>query len=921
MKKILFTSLLVTISLGVLSVLTGVGVLVYFSFDLPKISTLADYKPPITSQILSKDGIVLADFALEKREVVAFDQIPQVIIDAFLAAEDDRFYEHKGVDYIGIMRALLADIKAGKIVQGGSTITQQVAKSLLLTNKRSVIRKIKDFLLAQRIEEKFSKQEILYLYLNQVYLGGGHYGIKNAFAGYFNKELIEATIAESSMIAGLLVAPGRYSPYINPEYAKKRQRYVLNRMLATNKITRSQYQEALDTKLQYRIRKKSVFQAGYFTDWIRQKVIDLVGKDRFLTEGFKVVTTLDWEMQKHAEKLVYNGAKEIDKRQGYKGPLSHLNNDEEITNFEIEFRKAMYREKSLYFTIDENLSRSYELEFNEEKFNELQEYKKEWMTEIKNKRFRPGIYKKDTFFEHIEKEKNYKAVVIKVDDWARVAYVSIGGIIGIIPYEFYRWAHERNISSKKNYYSYVQRPSSILKRGDVVLVRIERLKTSIGRHLNKNFREKFKTKDVYKKLKEERYLLCMLDQEPDVQAALITIHPKTGEVISLVGGTNFSKTQFNRAIQSKRQPGSSFKPILYAAGLENGYTPASILIDSPESLGGVGDGLNWKPANYDGKFKGPMTFRNSLEKSRNVPTIKLAAELGVGTILDFVDRIGLNAELEHDLSLSLGSFGVTLMDIVATYAIFPNGGKLVNQKSIISITDRDGNMYNINDKNIKQQNSPESRLGELDEGTQKLAINELMQPKQNSVMEEEAVQKEINPYHVALGGSQVYDPRLAYLMTNLLKGVVHHGTGRRALDVSHFLGGKTGTTNNYVDAWFIGFSSNLVTGVWTGLDDNKTLGWGETGAKAALPIWKEFMRQGLKKYGEYDFSIPAGIINVLIDKITGKLATEEIHGAFTESFIEDTKPGTMSTEEISSKYEQDGNVTVLLEEDDYYENQ
>ena len=909
MKKILLRLTGFVLGSAVLGGLVVVLVIAYFSFGLPKISTLADYNPAIPSQILAKDGTVLTEIGKETRYIAEMNEIPKRIINAFLSAEDDNFYDHKGVDYLGVLRAFIANLKAGKVVQGGSTITQQVAKSLLLSRERSISRKIKDFLLAQRIEEKFTKEEILFLYLNQVYLGGGYYGVKAAFSGYFGKQLSEATVAESAIVAGLLVAPGKYSPYINPQYAKKRQSYVLGRMLATGKITEEEHKAALVEKIKFRIRKGSEFKAGYLTDWVRQRVIEVVGNDRFLTDGFKVQTTIDYDLQVVAEKEVYKGVKAIDKRQGFKGPLKSIETEELVGEFLDKQRADLHKDKSTYFTLKEDLSRLYESEVTEEVTELREKHRLGFYEKLKSKRFFPGNIKSDPILSYMNSEEMYEAVVRRIDNRSRIIYVSYAGINGFIPYEDFRWAHERNISEERNFYPYVTNPSSILKVGDVIHVSIESKSTEISRHIWKGFQNRYKKSKDYDLVRKERYVHFSLDQEPEAEGALVSLDPKTGEVIALVGGADFSKSQFDRAIQSFRQPGSSFKPILFAAGLENGFTPASILMDSPEALGGVDSSLNWKPRNYDGKFKGPMTFRNSLETSRNIPTIRLASDIGVSKILDFTKRIGFKAKLDEDLSLALGSFGVTLMDIVATYAIFPNGGKLVRPKSIISVTDRFGKSYEISE-------SEEVEVVEVE----KIEEEEILANNMLGTEEESAEAKvEENPFHLALGGDQVYDPRLAYLMNNLLRGVVQHGTGRRVRDVSAFLGGKTGTTNNYVDAWFLGFSSNIVTGVWTGFDNNKTLGWGETGAKSALPIWKEFMRAGIKKKGEYDFQAPLGVVNVSIDKETGKLSSQSSSNSFVETFVEGTEPGTKKVEDVETLKSEDS--TQFLEEDDYYNNQ
>ena len=922
MKKIIIRIIGVILGLGILGGIFGTVTLIYFSFGLPKISTLADYRPAIPSRILAKDGTVLAEIAKERRRVIAMNDIPKRIVDAFLSAEDSSFYDHSGVDYLGVIRAAIANLKAGRVVQGGSTITQQVAKSLLLTSERSISRKIKDFLLAQKIEEKFSKEEILYLYLNQVYLGGGYYGVQSAFEGYFGKTLEEASIAESAIVAGLLVAPGRYSPYINPKRAKARQEYVLKRMYSNGKISEKEYKDALNEKIKFRLRKSHAFKAGYFTDWVRQRVIDVIGEEKFLIDGYTIQTTLDWNLQQVAEKEVAKGVKAIDKRQGFKGPLKELEEDNWLDFFKNS-RAEFYKDNSQFFTITEDYKRDYELKLNEEVFEKIKTYEEDFRKDIKSRRFISGYLSEDPFVAQIKPDSIHKAVVEKVDNEARIVYCSINGVRTIIPYAGFRWAHERSISDKRNFYPYVTRPTTILKKGDVIQVEVKKTSVPLMRYAYSSFKpryEKLKTLEK-RRLKKERYVLAHLDQEADAQGALVSMDPKTGEVVSFVGGADFAKSQFNRAIQSRRQPGSAFKPILFAAALENGFTPATIIIDSPETLGGVDETLNWKPRNYDGKFKGPVTVRNSLEQSRNVTTIKMAHQMGVSTILDFTERIGFNAKLDQDLSLALGSFGVTLMDIVSTYAIFPNGGKRIIPKTIVSVVDRFGTAIPVEKFETFEEDEVEEEIKTEPTITSPEVANEEGE-KVNEDLVEEALgeEKKQNPFHLALNEDQVYDPRLAYLMTNLLRGVVLHGTGQSAKSVSTFLGGKTGTTNNYVDAWFLGFSSNLVTGVWTGFDENETLGWGETGAKSALPIWREFMRAGIKKYGEYDFKTPGGIVNVLINKKSGK-AVSGGEGQFMESFVEGTEPGAEERilgDNTDIKIPEEN---TAYEDDDYYSSQ
>jgi penicillin-binding protein 1A len=349
MRSLVIKIIVALVTLGVLGGLVAGLAFTYFNLDLPKIEKLQDYKPNLASQIISKDGVVLAEIGTEKREIVDIKNVPTRVLDAFLSAEDDKFFEHKGVDYLGLARAMFANFKAGRVVQGGSTITQQVAKSLLLTSERSVTRKLKDFILAKRIEEKLTKQEILYLYLNQVYLGNGYYGVKAAARGYYNKDLKDMTVAESAMLAGLLVAPGKYSPYVNPLPARKRQHYVLERMYKLKKITKDEYEKALKEVTVYYLHEDDL-KAGYFTEWVRQKVVEVVGEDAFLINGFKIKTTLDWSLQKVAEEQLIKGVKEIDKRQGYKGPIGHIDN---ISKFEEDSLKKILKARSKFFVIND----------------------------------------------------------------------------------------------------------------------------------------------------------------------------------------------------------------------------------------------------------------------------------------------------------------------------------------------------------------------------------------------------------------------------------------------------------------------------------------------------------------------------------------------------------------------------------------
>lgn len=896
MKGLIFKIILTILGLGFIAGIAGVVVFTYFNLDLPKIDKLQDYKPNLASQIYSKDGYLLAELGLEKREIVDIQNVPVRVVDAFLSAEDDKFFEHSGVDYFGLARAMFANFRAGKVVQGGSTITQQVAKSLLLNSERSITRKVKDFILAQRIEEKLNKKEILYLYLNQVYLGGGYYGIKAAAHGYYNKELKDISVAEAAMLAGLLVAPGKYSPYISPHAARKRQHYVLERMFKLRKITKTQYQEALVEKTLYRIREDEL-RAGYFTEWVRQKVVDTVGDKAFLINGFKIRTSLDWELQKIAEEQVKRGIKEIDKRQGYKGPFAHIG-DEEFSRFEKENRRNIYKKRSGYFSINEAHEKVYEFDFDEKAYDELKDEEKKRQADSGSENFIAGLSDQDPLPNVLETDTQYEAVVTKLDDVAKLIYISLAGSPGIIPFDYFKWAHKRSISENTTYYQEMNKPSTILRVGDLIHVQMIKKSAPISAYLGKEGMAALNKSKIAGLIRGQKYIIGLLDQVAEVQGALFSMDVRTGEIISYVGGSDYKISKFNRVIQAKRQPGSSFKPILYSAALEHGYNPSTIIMDTPEAMPGFDSASSWKPKNYEGDYKGPVTMRTSLEESRNIPTIKMADKVGVGNILKFSNRIGFNARLDNNLSIALGTFGVSPRDLVTTYAIYPNGGKFVTPKAILSVVDRDGKKYIINEVE-KDMKIP----GETDKD------------KDDKVIKDTLVEQ-TDPFLKNLVDKQVYDSRLAYIMTNLMKGVVTSGTAAAARDLSPNIAGKTGTTNDFIDAWFVGFTSNVVTAVWNGFDDNKTLGHGETGAKAALPVWKEYMRANIKKFGDQPFEIPAGITQAWVDKQTGKKALANAPGAILESFVEVSEQAAAEAVGTGSPAK-----ARPLGDDEYFENQ
>ena len=907
MKRLVKT-LAVLAVLFLFGVFSVVGLFFYISMDLPQINSLKDYNPPMNSKIYSKDGEVLLEIGEETREVVPFEKMPKRVVGAFLAAEDDNFYKHHGVDYMGILRAFMKNLSAGSLQQGGSTITQQVAKMFLLSKERTLTRKIKDLILATKIEQKFSKEEILFLYLNQVYLGGGYYGVKAAFNGYFDKNPEDATPAEAALVAGLLVAPSAYSPYVRPEASKNRQTYVLGRMYANNMITKEEYEAALKENIKMRIRKPNEIKGGHFTDWIRQEVMRSVGIEEFLKNGFKVVTTLDYPLQVKAETAVKEHVKRLDKRQGYKGPIRQLSSDEEIKTFTLDNRKKIMRDQSSFFTFTTEGKNIFEFNEDAESLEKNLSYYEEEKQKI-NERFKSlvdiGNPSTDPFLNFLQESKSYQGVVLSIDDLKRTVLVEVAGTRVIIPESGFEWAHERKFIEDPAYFPPVKTPSKILKRGSVILVNITGKAISSDQMIHADFFKKYKDPALRKILAAQKFFKGSLDQEPEAEGALIAINSQTGEVVTMVGGVDFQKSQFNRAIQSLRQPGSAFKPFIYAAALENGYNPSSILMDSPQALGGVDENLSWKPRNYDGEFRGPMTFRNALEVSRNIPTVRLVQDLGVSKIHSFTNRWHINAQIPKDMSLSLGSFGISLAELTKGYAVFPNGGKAIRLHHITSIKDRNGKSYPIPPADANWPQEPaKPEPAPVVEGT-----DEMTNVPQG------------NPFQQNLSSIQVYDPRLAYVMTNILRGVTLYGTAASAGKLSTNIGGKTGTTNNYIDALFVGFSANLVVGTWAGFDDNRPLGYGETGTRTALPLWIDYMSAAIPKYGAPEFPVPEGITNLLINKQTGKPLPPGSGEGFLESYVTGFDPNSDTGVIFDQSAQGTGGKPATLDDDNYFENQ
>ncbi len=751
----LLAAFIFTVISGVIGV---VGVYFYLSKNLPKIATLKDYRPPVITTVFSDDNRKIAEFFKERRIVIPLSQMSPMLKNAFIAAEDARFYNHKGIDVLSIIRAFFKNIEAGAIVQGGSTITQQVAKSFFLTPQKSYVRKIKEAILAYRIDRKFTKEAILFLYLNQIYLGHGAYGVEAASENYFGKSAQGLNLAECAILAGLPQAPSRYSPFRYPQRAKQRQIYVLNRMVGEGYITNLQTTEAINRVLDIKPRRNLyIEEVPVYTEHIRRYIAKTYGNDILYEGGLKIYAAVNVEMQKIARQEIENGLNALDKRQGYRGPIEHLP-PEAIESFS----------KALQDELD--------------------------MSPLEDGRIANGV-------------------VIEVNDKNNTVTVRMGKALGVIRIDDMRWARKPNLEVAY-YEARVNHPGEVLKVGDVIQVRVKQ-----------------------KIFNTDRWWLA-LEQTPKVQAALLCIESETGYVKVMLGGRDFRESQFNRAVQSRRQPGSAFKPIIYASALDKGFTPATTIIDSPIVYQDINHDFTWKPKNYKEKFYGPTLFRDALAKSRNVVTIKILKDVGIDYAIDYARKLGITSNLNRDLSIALGSSGVSLLELVRAYSVFNNLGYLVNPVFITKILDRDGN-----------------------------------------VIEEAELVRE-----------KVIEESTAYIMTSLLEGVVKHGTGRRVLALKRPVAGKTGTTNNLHDAWFAGYSPRYTTGTWVGFDDENSLGKGETGSRAASPIWLGFMQKILAGKSVRVFQVPEGVVFSNIDAETGFLPIPESKKTIFECFKEGTVP-------------------------------
>jgi penicillin-binding protein 1A len=747
--KLLIMFAVITMALG------GIGGSYFaISSNLPSIEELKQYTPAKGTKIYADDDTFIGELKIEKGVYVVIENMPQDLINAIVSVEDARFWRHKGLDYIAIVRALIKDLIHVSLKEGGSTITQQLAKVVYLSPKKTFKRKVMEAFLAIKLENNLSKEEILELYLNKIYFGHGAYGVEMASQTYFGKSVKNLNLAEASLIAGLTKAPSTYSPYNNLEKAKTRQKIVLMRMVEEEYITAEDKEQIYEQPLYLSNLKRSVGVNSYFIEYIRKQLEETYGIDTVYNGDLKVYTTLDREMQSAAVNALQAGLREIDRRRGWRGPVGHK---EDID-------------------IDH---------------------------EVKSKQHASSVV--------VSPGDVYSGLVLSVTK--KEALIKTRGVIGRLSARDASWASSV-LDSRTGKTRKLRRFSlqKTLKPGDIVKVSI-------------------------KQVTGKRVRLA-LEQDPEVEGALVAVEPYTGFIKAMVGGYDFKKSEYNRAIFAERQPGSAFKPVIYAAAMDSGYTPASIIVDEPVTYM-EGQSNEWSPENYDHEYHGPTRLREALVYSRNIVTVKLADEMGLDVVINYANQLGFKDAIPKNLSIALGSFTTTPLEMASVYNVFASNGLKLKPLSMKYIVD------------------PKGRILESSEPAPE----------------------------------QVISPQTSFLITSMMEDVVAYGTGWRAKALARPVAGKTGTTNDYKDAWFAGYSSSLTACVWVGFDDLKTLGPKETGAKAASPIWVAFMNNALKEKTE-EFIPPEGIVRYVIDPETGLLSYYD--SGIEEYFKEETQPKQFS---------------------------
>lgn len=739
-----------TVFLALLGSGAVVGVLWHVSKGLPSLDLLQNYQPSLVTRVYSDDRQVIGQFFIERRILSPLGEIPKPLIQAVIAVEDVRFFEHPGMDVIGILRAAWTNLRhGGKKVEGASTITQQLARSLFLSSERTFDRKVRELILAYKMELVLSKEQILELYLNQIYFGQGAYGVASAGQSYFGKELSKLTLAESAFLAGLPKSPNNFSPFKAPERARKRQEHVLARMEEAGFITAADREQTLAEPMNFR-RPGIEAIAPYFVEYVRQLLVAKYGEAMVYKGGLEVYTTLKLDMQKAAEAAMLTGLRELDKRQGWRGPLRTV--DVATVTVPPSNSASTFKEGDLTEGVVTKLAKDHVL-------------------------------------------------------------VQVGTVTAKMGFDDIAWARRRLKGPDPiTDVTVIQNQKLLLRPGDVIEVAVKKV--------------------------DRDGLQLRLEQTPLVDGGLVALDPKTGAIRAMVGGYDFSRSEYNRAVMAHRQPGSAFKPVIYATAMKQGMSPATLVLDAPVVYEQEEEDKIWKPENYGKKFHGMVSLRDALIHSHNLATVRLLDKVGVRNVIEFAKEVGITSPLTADLSLGLGSSSVGLMELTSVYGVFVNQGMRTEPYAIARVQDNTGNTL--------EQASIELR--------------------------------------------EVMSRETAYLITNMMEDVIQRGTGQAAKVIDRPLAGKTGTTNDFINAWFIGAAPNLVAGTYVGFDDRRSLGETESGAHAALPIWINFMKEALKELPVVPFEIPDDVIFVKVDPSTALQASEQEDQGVVELFAKGTEP-------------------------------
>ncbi len=793
-RRLLKLSVSLSLLGSIIAAMAVGGLYLYITPTLPSVESLKDVRYQVPLRVYSADDKLMGEFGEKRRIPLAYDEIPKNLIYAFLGAEDDRFFEHPGVDYQGILRAIMVFATTGVKAQGGSTITMQVARNFFLSREKTFLRKFSEIFLSLQIERELSKEDILSLYLNKIYLGNRAYGIGAAAQIYYGKNIDELTLAQMAMIAGLPKAPSRYNPIVNPTRAIQRRNYVLRRMLDLHFIDQQTYDTALAQPVTARLHRNTIeLEAPYAAEMVRKEMVERYGEDAY-TEGYSVYTTLDSRLQRKANSAVRYGLLAYEERHGYRGPLQQV---DILEQSEPEQWQKLLRKIDDYPLL-------------------------------------------------------HNGLVIGVNDDSAYVYLESGRIAHLC-WRGIKWAApymDGNRTGPKP-----KRAGDVLAEGDVIRV----YDAGKGR--------------------------WSLGQVPEVSGALISMDVQNGAIRSIVGGYDFYHSKFNRAIQAKRQPGSNFKPFVYSAALEKGYTAATLINDAPVVFNDAGLEESWRPENYSGRFFGPTRLREALVKSRNLVSIRILRSIGVDYAISYAERFGFHRdELPRNLSLALGSAAVTPLEIVRGYSVFANGGYRVNEYLIDRILGPGGELlYQANPLTVCR------KCKDAQKAEQALQLVSTDLSEANFTEENGVGEPVVNL------AKRVVEERNVYIMTTILRDIIRRGTGRRARVLKRSdLAGKTGTTNDQRDAWFSGFNGKVATTVWVGFDEPQPLGDRETGARAALPIWINYMREALKGVPETPLVQPPGIVTVRIDPETGLLADAGFPKAIFESFREEYVPSQVA---------------------------